>query len=192
MTRPEKINSLKTELQEKYSLSQNEANALVMFKASDCIGLNSKIRRGILTSEEKIFCDNLKNGLVKIPSTSENIIYRHLNFLDFQIESVKNYFQNNLGKRIRFQEFQSCTLRHCFTGDSNHHNWSMKISTNQPTNAKDIFSLWNKHELNDAEQEVLLLNNTCFEVMSVDPDSIIKVHLKEIQCDFQTDSVPEF
>src|ERR1700681_961141 len=102
MTRQEKINILKTALQQEYDLSQNEANALVMFKASDCIGLNSKIRRNILNPEEKIFCDNLKNGLFKIPSTSEKVIYRHLNFIDFQIEKVKNYFQSNLHNRIRF------------------------------------------------------------------------------------------
>ncbi|MEI9942681.1 MAG: ADP-ribosyltransferase [Chitinophagaceae bacterium] len=192
MTRQEKIDNLKTDIKQNYGLLQDEANALVMFKASDCIGLNSKIRRNSLTPEEIVFCNNLKNGLLKIPSTSEKVIYRHLNFIDFQIENVKNYFENNLGKRIRFQEFQSCTLRHCFTGNSNHHNWSMKISTNEPTNAKEIFSLWDKHELNDSEQEILLLNNTCFEVMSVTPDSNIKVHLIEIQSHLQIESVPEF
>ena len=192
MTRQEKINNLTTDLQENYGLSQDEAKALVMFKGSDCKGLNSKIRGKTLISEERIFCGNLKNGLLKIQSTSEKIIYRHLKFIDSQIEKVKNYFQTNAGKKIRFQEFQSCSLRECFTGDSNHHNWSMKISTNQPTNAKDIFCLWSKHELNDAEQEVLLLNDTCFEVISVDPDSNIKVFLKEIQSDLQIESVPEF
>jgi len=36
------------------------------------------------------------------------------------------------------------------------------------------------------------LNVSFFEVMSVDPDSNIKVHLKEIQSHLQTESVPEF
>lgn len=192
MTRQEKISNLKTDLQEKYSLSQDEANALVMFKGSNCIGLNSKIRSNTLTFEENTFCNNLKNGLVKIPSTTDKIIYRHLNFMDFQIKSVENYFQMRVGKKIRFLEFQSCSLRECLTGDPKHYNWSMEILTTQPTNAKDIHILWDKHELNDAEKEVLLLNNTCFQVVSVDPDSNIKVHLKETQPDLLIESVPEF
>ncbi len=192
MTRPEKITNLKDELKRVYNLTQNEADALLMFKSSDCRGLNAKIRSNNLESTEKIFCKDLSDGLSKIPSTTESIIYRHLNFINSQLEIVKQFFKAHLGKRIRFLEFQSCTKRECFTGNYDDYNWSIKIALIQPTNAKDIYSLWNKHELNDAEQEILMLNNTCFEVISVDVESNIKVHLKEVPCNSETELVPEF
>lgn len=192
MRRPEIIATLKEELKRDYSLNQDEADALVKFKSSDCKEINEKIRRNNLDSTEEIFCKDLSDGLLKIPSTMEGIIYRHLNFINSQLEMVKQFFQANLGKRIRFLEFQSCTKRECFTGNYDDYNWSIKIALNNPTNAKDIYSLWNKHELNDAELEILMLNNTCFEVVSVDVESNIKVHLKEVPCNSQTKLVPEF
>jgi hypothetical protein len=192
MARSEKITNLKCELKQSYNLTQDEADTLANFKASDCKELNAKIRRNNLDSTEKLFCKNLSAALLKIPSTTENNIYRHLNFTEGQLEMVKKFFQTHLGKKIKFLEFQSCTLRECFTGNHDDYNWSIKITINQPTNAKDIYSLWNKHELGDAEEEILMLNETCFEVISVDVEAIIKVNLKEVPYDMQTKPVPEF
>jgi len=140
---------LKTFLVEEMKLSEREAQAIIRIK-NGYRPLNEKIRKGKLSDDEQIFCNNLNTGLVKLPKTTTNIIYRNLNFHDFKLKTVSRYFKDHLHKHIRFSDFQSCTLREDFTGnDHSAYNCTLIISVAEDTNGVDIHSLWNKFDLNE-------------------------------------------
>ena len=105
--RPKKIMQLKTFLVEEMKLSESEALAVIHIKNGDRT-LNEKIRKGNLSDDEQRFCNNLNAGLAKLPKTTANILYRNLNFFDFQLKRVGRYFRDHLHtKHVRFFRFFS-------------------------------------------------------------------------------------
>jgi ADP-ribosyltransferase exoenzyme len=190
--RPKKIMQLKMFLAEEMKLSESEALAVILFK-NGYKSLNEKIRKGKLSADEQLFCNNLNAGLVKLPKTTANTIFRNLNFYDFQLKTVGRYFKDHLHKHIRFSDFQSCTLREDFTGNDHlAYNCTLKISVAEDTNGVDIHSLWNKFDLNDSEQEILMPGNSCFEVTAVKINKRLTVHLREVKDIVGADTVPDF
>jgi ADP-ribosyltransferase exoenzyme len=190
MTRPEKILKLKQHLCDKFDLSSDEAQQLTHFKGNSK-PINERIRKCQLTSGDNIFCQQLESALRKLPSTKETIIYRNINLLDFQLTKATDYFK--VGTDIRFREFLSCTTRKCFTGDSSHFNWIIKILTSQGSQAKNIFTLWDEFELNDSEKEVIYPWNSCFKILELKIiQDCINMTIEEIQLDMNITPVTEF
>ena len=190
MTRPEKMVKLKQHLCDKFKLSSDEAQRLTEFKENSK-PLNERIRKCELTSEDNIVCRQLESALQKLPPAQETIVYRNINLVDFQLSKAKEYFK--VDKDIRFREFLSCTTRECFTGDSSHFNCIIKILTSKESQAKNIFKLWDKFELNDAEKEVIYPWNSCFKILEVKiTKNCITMTVEEIKIDMNTTVVPEF
>ena len=195
MSTPEKWKIIKECWITNYELSDEECAAILSNKGSGSRTqqINKKIRTDTLSNEEKKYCLDLQTALNKLPSTKNAVIYRHLNFDGLKYERAQEFFTENLKKVIKFREFQSCTLRKCFTGTPEHYNWTIKITPSVNGAAKDIYTFYEMIEdQHDPEQEVCVLNDTCFKILSVNFFSDIKVCLQEIPCDSPSTIVPEF
>lgn len=164
-----------------YNLMESQANALFAFKSNMSKEINGAVRYNNITPELTDLISNLEIALEKIPSYDNKIVFRNLNFLDFQIDSVKDFFKENLGQVIRFEEFQSCTKREIFTGNKNSHNFIIEITTSNKSLGKDIHKIYQECKLDDKEQEVLFQQNACFKVNEINPDKYIKVKLTEVE-----------
>jgi hypothetical protein len=190
MTRPQKLEMLEQYLCNNFYLTPIEAKTLVSFKATSR-QFNAKIRNNELSPNDCLFRQQLHSALNKLPSTKQSTIYRNLSFLDCQLSKASDYFK--LGVKIRFREFLSCTIRECFTGNSSDYNCIIAIIPFQKSQAKDIYSLWDKFDLNDAEKEVIYISNSCFEILEIKyMQRRLELKVNEIEPDKTILPVPEF
>lgn len=173
-----------------FCLSPIEAKTLISFKASSK-QFNAKIRNNQLSPDDCLFYQQLHSALNKLPSTNQPTIYRNLSFFDCQLSKASEYFK--LGIKVRFREFLSCTIRECFTGNPSNYNCIIEIIPFQKSQAKDIYPIWDKFDLNDAEKEVIYMNNSCFEILEIKyMQDKLDLKVNEIEPDKTISPVPEF
>lgn len=189
--RPQKIKELHQYLVQTILLTKNEAEAVISFKNGYRL-INENIRLNALDEMQSKFCDDLNKGLHKMQKTESEIVYRNLNFADFQLKKITSYFNTNMHGKISIPDFQSCTKLDNFTGNIDDYNCTFIVSTAKNTAAAEIHTLWNQFELNDAELEVIFPMNTCFEILSLEATKRVVIDLKELNNGECTNQMPKF
>ena len=170
---------LSAHIKKEYDLSQNEAAALTAIKSDQSKYINPTLRERIDNPEIKETVMNLDSGLEKLPSYNDSTVYRNFNFSKSQQKKVKNFFENNIGKTIQFQDYQSCTKRRIFAGNKKYYNLTIMINTDSNSAGKDIDKIYKDCGLKDSEEEVLFKRRICFIIEKVNFKDYIKVILTE-------------
>ncbi|SEO94204.1 ADP-ribosyltransferase exoenzyme [Flavobacterium sp. CF108] len=161
----------------KYDLSQEEASIVYMYTHHHIYeNLNHNLRNNFENLDEdfKVYSNRLNSALDKLPSFSEQILYRDIRHPQNGNDACLQYYEQNIGRALMFNDFQSCHTDDKRISDEET-DFQFVITTTKNSNAKDIQEL----TFVNNEKEVLFKNRTQFLIERVDKKEN-RVYNKEI------------
>lgn len=161
----------------KYDLSEDEASVIYMYTHHHIYhNLNYNLRNNYqnLYEDLKNYISRLNSALDKLPSWNEQIVYRDIRHPQKGHDQCLDYYKQNIGKTLIFNDFQSCHTDNVRISDEET-DFQFVITTSENSNAKDIQEL----TFVNNEREVLFKNRTQFLIESVDKENN-RVYMKEI------------
>lgn len=145
---------------QKLNLTKIETQLIYSYTSSNSYWINSELRKfGQNKCECKSKVSNLINlGLSKIPSFSSEIVYRMEPDNIYETKEVKDWYNNNIGRKI-FAPFFLSTSKE---------NWKnreiiIKINTSPKSKGRNLSEIG----IDTSEKEVLFNTNTFFEIINV-------------------------
>jgi hypothetical protein len=158
-------------------LTIEEASVIYMYTHHHIYeNLNYFLRNHIdkLDKDLKVYIRLLNSALNKLDSLNNSTIYRDIRKPDDGAEKWLDYYEQNIGKVIKFNDFLSCHTDNVRISDDET-DYQFVIKTSQNSNGKDIQNM----TLIQIENEVLFKNGTNFLIEKVDKKNN-QVFMKEI------------
>lgn len=138
--------------------------------------LNYFLRKHIdkLDKDLKVYIRLLNSALNKLNSLNNSTIYRDIRKPDDGVEKWLDYYEQNIGNVIKFDDFLSCHTDNVRISDEET-DYQFVINTSDNSNGKDIQNM----TLIQIENEVLFKNGTDFLIEKVDKGNN-QIFMKEI------------
>lgn len=180
---------LEKQLQQRQQMTAEQAHVLVTFKRgfNPADDLNDKIRRKKLSEDDRGKVNDLHAAISAMPACTEEKVYRFLRLIESQFKKAIEFLLVHLCKTVRFPDFLSCSKYTKFSGD-----FVMQINVASHTSCRDIHTFWEENDVPDPERKVAFTHNSCFKVISVQPNEKIHLVLQEIPHDDHATEVPFF
>lgn len=158
-------------------LTIEEASVIYMYTHHHIYeNLNYFLRNHIdkLDRDQKVYIKLLNSALNKLDSFNDSTIYRDIRKPEDGAEKWLNYYEQNIGNVIKFNDFLSCHTDDVRISDEET-DYQFVIKTSDNSNGKDIKNI----TLIQIENEVLFKNGTDFLIGKVDKENN-QVFMKEI------------
>lgn len=127
-----------------------------------------------LDKDLKVYIRLLDNALNKLDSINNSTIYRDIRHPDDEVDKWLDYYEENIGGEIVFNDFLSCHEDNVRISDEKT-DYQFVIKTSDDSNGKDIQNI----TFIQIEKEILFKNRTYFLIEKVDRKNN-QVFMKEV------------